>query len=74
MIRVVRSILVPRARLPSRFFLQIKPSGSGDENARDPNRELSLRVVLGVRLPKMSRATAHTVSTVVVPMVPAGAV
>ena len=31
-------------------------------------------VVLGVRLPKMSRATAHTVSTVVVPMVPAGAV
>ena len=33
-----------------------------------------LWVVLGVRLPKMSRATAHTISTVVVPMVPAGAV
>ena len=31
-------------------------------------------VVLGVRLPKMSWATAHTVSTVVRPMVPAGAV
>ena len=32
------------------------------------------RVVLGVRLPKMSRATAHTVSAVVVPVVPAVAV
>ena len=31
-------------------------------------------VVLGVRLPKMSRATTHTISTVVRPMVPAGAV
>ena len=31
-------------------------------------------VVLGARLPKMSRATAHTISTVVVPMEPAGAV
>ena len=31
-------------------------------------------VVLGVRLPKMSRANAHTVSAVVVPVVPAVAV
>ena len=57
----------------SPFFLALLTSDMKERNEQLIRVDLE-GVVLGVRLPKMSRATAHTVSAVVVPVVPAVAV
>ena len=56
------------------FIQKLSRDDSRDKVSADELNGLHRRVVLGVRLPKMSRATAHTISTVVRSMVPAGVV